>query len=72
MPTTSRKRNSKWDWRSHLTGDELKQIAAGDMLLTAIKAMQENFDRNYATDRARIVNRGVQRAKVAGRVSHDR
>lgn len=70
MPTISRKRNSKWDWRSHLNDAERKAISAGDMLLNAIKAMQENFDRHYAADRARIVNRGVQRAKAARQVAH--
>lgn len=49
------KRQPKWDWRSHLTADELAVLEAAD------KAKERWLKLNK--ERASITNRAIQRAK---------
>jgi K+-sensing histidine kinase KdpD len=51
------KRKAKWDWRSHLTTEELATLDAAD------KAKARWLKLNK--ERAGITNRAIQRAKYA-------
>lgn len=55
------KRKPKWDWRTHLTAEELATLDAADKAKSAWLKLNK--------ERAGITNRAIQRAKYAARTA---
>lgn len=56
-------RKKQWDWRAHLTADELAFIRASDRALVDLEKQHEAYRKTYMRKRQMIVNRAIQRAK---------
>jgi hypothetical protein len=60
-----RSQRGKWDWRDYLTAPEGIFVRQADAEAEKITKARAEWDKKYGRERAKIVNRAIQRAKFA-------